>query len=517
MTMAATVASHLPLALSLLHTVATQYPGLTKSQPTTTTSTNSSPPSAPAATLTLAFPGSGSNGNGNNNGSGTNGNQPAQSGSSSVPLGGGGTIPSTPPAASASNGSQLCQHCNIKPKYFDGIKTHLYCSKSCAANASKGNANQRASSSQSSTASSSSIVAVGNCDFCGSRPKFSGHPFCSKACAKNATSSFTNGGNPKGKKWLISQATDCRKRLSIDLVFLSLKEFVKLPVVRNLPTSTRMELVEIIARCRTKRRLFSELGLSPSEDLKNPSLGETLCLMCLQSPKQANSHFCGKVCADNAEMKGPMLLAVPVGHVTFTGVSEQFKASWRHVGTKCPTVKRIYKIVSPQASLAAYNAYKAAVEAKGQFAAAGRSAGNENRRWHGTKRECHLGDKGQTQFCSSPTCSLCCIVKTSFDLTLFGKKTGWGRFGKGIYTSSTSSKSNDYSTNENRCSLKAMLLNKVIVGKGCKLTQDNTILTAPPAGYDSVLAEKGGSLNYDELVVYTNDAIRPSFLVMYEA
>jgi len=31
-----------------------------------------------------------------------------------------------------------------------------------------------------------------------------------------------------------------------------------------------------------------------------------------------------------------------------------------------------------------------------------------------------------------------------------------------------------------------------------------------------VLAEKGGSLNYDELVVYDNDAIRPSFLVMYE-
>ena len=31
-----------------------------------------------------------------------------------------------------------------------------------------------------------------------------------------------------------------------------------------------------------------------------------------------------------------------------------------------------------------------------------------------------------------------------------------------------------------------------------------------------VLGEKGGNLKYDELVVYTNDAIRPSFLVMYE-
>jgi hypothetical protein len=96
-------------------------------------------------------------------------------------------------------------------------------------------------------------------------------------------------------------------------------------------------------------------------------------------------------------------------------------------------------------------------------------------------------------------------------------------------------RSNDYSHNDCKSSLKAILLNKVVVGKGCKLLQDNTSLTAPPAGYDSVsffsrtrwltshrlcvikvLAEKGGSLNYDELVVYDNDAIRPSFLVMYE-
>jgi hypothetical protein len=31
-----------------------------------------------------------------------------------------------------------------------------------------------------------------------------------------------------------------------------------------------------------------------------------------------------------------------------------------------------------------------------------------------------------------------------------------------------------------------------------------------------VLAEVGSSLNYDELVVYNNDAIRPSYLVMYD-
>jgi len=72
-----------------------------------------------------------------------------------------------------------------------------------------------------------------------------------------------------------------------------------------------------------------------------------------------------------------------------------------------------------------------------------------------------------------------------------------------------------------------MLLNKVVVGKGYKMTTDNTTLTEPPPGYDpadgvplqffggalmkiQVLAEVGARLKYDKLVVYNNDAIRPS-------
>jgi len=139
-------------------------------------------------------------------------------------------------------------------------------------------------------------------------------------------------------------------------------------------------------------------------------------------------------------------------------VADQFKASWRHVGSSCPAVRRVYKIIMPAAKLASYEAYRfvprlnivetqltgdhyrTQVESRGNFVAQGRSAGNENRRWHGTRRVCNLGDKGCTQFCSSSSCSLCSIIRNSFDITLWGKKTGWGRFGKGIYTSSTSSK-----------------------------------------------------------------------------
>ena len=49
-------------------------------------------------------------------------------------------------------------------------------------------------------------------------------------------------------------------------------------------------------------------------------------------------------------------------------------------------------------------------------------------------------------------------------------------------------RSDDYSSNDGSSTskLKAIMLNKVVVGKGCKMTHDKTTLKAPPPGYDSV-------------------------------
>ena len=47
-------------------------------------------------------------------------------------------------------------------------------------------------------------------------------------------------------------------------------------------------------------------------------------------------------------------------------------------------------------------------------------------------------------------------------------------------------RSDVYSHNNCTSNWKAMLLNKVVVGEGYKMTVDNTTLTEPPAGYDSV-------------------------------
>lgn len=342
----------------------------------------------------------------------------------------------------------ICDICKVRPKYFDGQKTHSYCGKTCATTAQ----NKHIPNSKPKRSKTSAKATRRLCDQCHKQPKYNDgtttHSYCSKTCAQKAKAAGTSA------------------------------------------------------------------AVQPIQPANPTANG---CLLCGKAVK-GKGHFCSQACTSRAEKSAPGLLEVPQGHDTFKSVADQFKTSWRHQ-TPCPTVRRVHKVIVSPASIAKYDAYRAAVESRGNFVAAGRSAGNENRRWHGTTRECNLGDNGNSMLCSSQTCSLCCILRTSYNLNLFGKKTGWGRFGHGIYTSSTSSKSNDYSTNLNPSKLKAILLNKVIVGKGYKMTQDNTSLTTPPTGYDSVLAEvvNGGSLNYDELVCYTNDAIRPSYIVMYDA
>ena len=80
-----------------------------------------------------------------------------------------------------------------------------------------------------------------------------------------------------------------------------------------------------------------------------------------------------------------------------------------------------------------------------------------------------------------------------------------------------------------------MLLNNVLAGSAHTTMFNAPHLKGPPQGYDSVCilllpylleglmdlhkqvyGKPGQDLKYDELVVYTNHAIRPAYLVMYE-
>ncbi|KAE9400899.1 hypothetical protein BT96DRAFT_632711 [Gymnopus androsaceus JB14] len=98
----------------------------------------------------------------------------------------------TPPASSRRSSS--CEHCHMKPKYFDGGKTHPYCSKTCASNATV----NKYPKAYNRRHNSNSLVS-GTCDFCHRRPKSPGSTFCSEACAKDATLSTHPTGNTTGR------------------------------------------------------------------------------------------------------------------------------------------------------------------------------------------------------------------------------------------------------------------------------------------------------------------------------
>ncbi|KAJ6616357.1 hypothetical protein B0H10DRAFT_1799681, partial [Mycena sp. CBHHK59/15] len=149
--------------------------------------------------------------------------------------------------------------------------------------------------------------------------------------------------------------------------------------------------------------------------------------------------------------------------------------------------------------------------------------GNEQKLWHATQRQCKLGDDGRgLQLCTDSKCSLCQIIRTSYQKK-FSLDSGmwWNddplRFGTGIYSSTTSSKAAGYSENSQASKYKAILLNNVVVGRTYETNQAMKGSTAPPRGYDSVCGLPGSTLKYDETCVYDDDAIRPTYLILYDA
>jgi hypothetical protein len=196
-------------------------------------------------------------------------------------------------------------------------------------------------------------------------------------------------------------------------------------------------------------------------------------------------------------------------------VCKQFIDSWRHT-TQKPHIKHIYAIVNSKEIMERYAHYQTSVASKMGHARDAPNRGNEQRRFHGTWRSCNLGNYGVTKLCSQSDCSLCQIIRSSFDIELSGKRH-WGRFvseftliypdfllpmsdlwlslvfsikfrfGYGIYTTSTSSKADYYIRNTGSSSTRALLLNQVIVGRGEKLLYNAPDLTKPPSSqYDSV-------------------------------
>ncbi|KAL6078970.1 PARP catalytic domain-containing protein [Balamuthia mandrillaris] len=214
----------------------------------------------------------------------------------------------------------------------------------------------------------------------------------------------------------------------------------------------------------------------------------------------------------------PCVTVVSSADRKYQDLSAQFAQRWRHPSRPgaIHTILRIHNPLLKQ-RFKAYQQHIVSNVPNLQVWGEG-GPGNTHRRFHGTKSwVCDLGVGKQSQslkLCKNASCSVCGIIRQGLKLS---KVVGRNRFGQGLYLSSTSSKANDYTNN---CLMsggyRAMFLCYVVVGKGWKILQDSPSLPGPPKGFHSVLGEVGSSLNYDEVIVYTEEAVYPAYLIIYK-
>ncbi|KAF9790464.1 ADP-ribosylation [Thelephora terrestris] len=189
-----------------------------------------------------------------------------------------------------------------------------------------------------------------------------------------------------------------------------------------------------------------------------------------------------------------------------------FQDGWLHKKKSFPHLYRIFRIETAEALIHPYLQYYDSVRR-----VTGKASDIEQLLFHGTFRACALGEtEDNVRLCRLAQCSLCSIIRSSFDIERCGTRRNFSRFGQGIYTTKCSSKADDYCSSERSdLKLRLLLVNTVVVGWQNKCTRNKKSLNNPGTGYHSVLGVPGGDLNYEETVVYNNDAIRPAFLVVY--
>ena len=146
---------------------------------------------------------------------------------------------------------------------------------------------------------------------------------------------------------------------------------------------------------------------------------------------------------------------------------------------------------------------------------------NREEYYHGTSFKCSMP---RDDMCSDPACGACGIAKKGFDPARISSQA-WQRFGKGFYFAVNSSKAYDYPLSLYRCSPaqqprhRFLLVCEVAPGRKHYVDRDNPLLKGPPPGYNSVYGKATSSpngLNYDEIVLYETEAIRPHYIIVLQ-
>ncbi len=206
----------------------------------------------------------------------------------------------------------------------------------------------------------------------------------------------------------------------------------------------------------------------------------------------------------------PTLLRLDSGQNTYKELVKLFKKEWVKTSEAYPTppdLTAIYAIQNPWL-VEQFQTHSAKIRQEG-------SASNSDRFFHGTTIKCDLLTTNVC--CSDPDCGVCGISHRGFDGSRIGSNISrFKRFGHGVYLAPNSSKCHDYTQGVAEYGVRAQLLCLVACGARYELLWDNTKMVAPPEAFHSVHGKAGGSLNYDEIVVYDVEAILPQFIFVYK-
>jgi len=212
--------------------------------------------------------------------------------------------------------------------------------------------------------------------------------------------------------------------------------------------------------------------------------------------------------------KNQRLKALKEDDPEYGRIKKLFEEGWLHPNKPLPVIRSIFKLLKTGDEMGDYYSYNSNVKAE-----VGGGIVTSGMFFHGTNRACTLGDnRTEDELCSKKDCSLCAIIRDSYDVGKTGSKHNFSRFGPGIYTSACSSKADDYfkdTVSSSKTQSRALLLNAVVYGNAHKLFHTDASASSLKSGYHSVMGVAGRDLNYDETVVYKNEAIRPVYLITY--
>ncbi|KAI6651538.1 hypothetical protein LOD99_5146 [Oopsacas minuta] len=212
--------------------------------------------------------------------------------------------------------------------------------------------------------------------------------------------------------------------------------------------------------------------------------------------------FCGQTCAQQ-HFTAYGVLKLDNKHEDFVSVSAEFQKQWNQHKGGCPAVTAIFK-VRPDGVEGKFNEYLQSLREK---------AKTIEYYFHGCKITCDL--LNTKTLCNRTDCTICLVSRQGFDISKVGTNVSFTRFGRGLYFAPESSKCHDYTLGVDSYGYRAMFYVKCAPGFKQLEFKDNPNRTAPDSKYNSLYGHAGGSLNYDELCLYTDKACVPEYIIIY--